>query len=101
MEKTLLYFSLNDTNRLVAPAKNFLGVDMADATTMQVSFLEEDGTADDVTVQLTVDTTNSSVKEACRALAGALAGDKKGLTIIADTENNEFLYPFTAITAIS
>lgn len=99
MANTLLYFSLDADERGVYPAKNFLGCDMADASTMQLSFLEEDGTADAVIVKLTI--ASGKAKEACEALAGALAGQKKGLTIIADTENSEFLYPFTAITEIA
>ena len=103
MANTLLYFSKNANERGVYPAKNFLGVDMSDGDTMQISFLKEDGTADAAIVSLTVDTTNSSAKEACRALAGALAGQnsKRGLTIIADTENSNFLRPFTAIESIA
>ncbi len=103
MANTLLYFSKDANERGVYPAKNFLGVDMSDADTMQISFLKEDGTANAAIVSLTVDTTNSSAKEACRALAGALAGQnsKRGLTIIADTENSNFLHPFTAIESIA
>tara|TARA_Y100000004_G_C8918280_1_gene414147 strand:- start:1090 stop:1401 length:312 start_codon:yes stop_codon:yes gene_type:complete len=103
MANTLLYFSKDANERGVYPAKNFLGVDMSDADTMQISFLKEDGTANAAIVSLTVDTTNSSAKEACRALAGALAGQnsKRGLTIIADTENSNFLRPFTAIESIA
>jgi hypothetical protein len=101
MENTLLYFSRDDNERAVYPAKNFLGCDMSDADTMQVSFLKEDGSADAAIVSLTVDTTNASAKEAAKALAGALAGGKRGLTIIADTENSKFLFPFTAIEGIA
>ena len=103
MANTLLYFSKDANERGVYPAKNFLGVDMSDGDTMQISFLKEDGTADAAIVSLTVDTTNSSAKEACRALAGALAGQnsKRGLTIVADTENSNFLRPFTAIESIT
>ena len=98
-----MYFSKDSIELGVYPAKNFLGVDMSDGDTMQISFLKEDGTADAAIVSLTVDTTNSSAKEACRALAGALAGQnsKRGLTIIADTENSNFLRPFTAIESIA
>jgi len=103
MANTLLYFSKDDNERGVYPAKNFLGVDMADGDSMQISFLKEDGTADAAIVKLTVDTTNSNAKEACRALAGALAGQnsKRGLTIVADAENSNFLRPFTAIESIT
>ena len=103
MANTLLYFSKDANERGVYPAKNFLGVDMADGDSMQISFLKEDGTADAAIVSLTVYTTNSSAKEACRALAGALAGQnsKRGLTIVADAENSNFLRPFTAIESIT
>lgn len=103
MANTLLYFSKDENERGVYPAKNFLGVDMADNDSMQISFLKEDGTANAAIVKVVVDTTNSSVKEACRALAGALAGQnsKRGLTVIVDTENSNFLHPFTAIESIT
>ena len=103
MANTLLYFSKDANERGVYPAKNFLGVDMSDGDTMQISFLKEDGTADAAIVSLTVDTTNSSAKEACRALAGALAGQnsKRGLTIVAGTEEKSFLYPFISVASIT
>jgi len=99
MANTLLYFSKDANERGVYPAKNFLGVDMADGDSMQISFLKEDGTADAAIVDLTIDT--GKAKEAAEVLAGALAGQSRGLTIIADTENSNFLYPFTAIASIS
>jgi len=98
-KETMLYFSLDANERAVYPARNFLGVDMADADTMQVSFLEEDGTGDAVIVSLTI--AAGKAKEAAEVLAGALAGQSRGLTIIADTENSNFLYPFTAIESIA
>ena len=99
MANTLLYFSKDADERGVYPAKNFLGVDMTDADTMQVSFLKEDGTANAAIVSLTVAT--GKAKEAAEVLAGALAGQSRGLTIIADAENSNFLYPFTAIEGIA
>jgi len=98
-KETMLYFSKDADERAVYPARNFLGVDMADADTMQVSFLEEDGTGDAVIVSLTI--AAGKAKEAAEVLAGALAGQSRGLTIIADTENSNFLYPFTAIESIA
>jgi len=98
-KETMLYFSKDANERAVYPARNFLGIDMADADTMQVSFLEEDGTADAVIVSLTI--AAGKAKEAAEVLAGALAGQSRGLTIIADTENSKFLYPFTAIESIA
>ena len=94
----LLYFSLNDSKRAAYPAKNFLGLDMTDADTMEVSFFEEDGSNDAVTVSLTI--RSGKAKEAAEALANALAGDR-GMAIIADTDNSKFLYPFTAVEDIA
>ena len=101
MANTLLYFSKDDNERGVYPAKNFLGVDMTDATSMQISFLKEDGSADAAIVDLTI--AAGEAKLAAEVLAGALAGQSstRGLTIVADTENSKFLYPFTAIASIS
>ena len=53
-KETMLYFSLDANERGMYPAKNFLGLDMTDADTMQVSFKEEDGSADAVIVSLTI-----------------------------------------------
>ena len=99
MENTLLYFSKDADERGIYPAKNFLGCDMTDADTMQVSFLKEDGTADAAIVSLTI--AAGKAKEACEVLAGALSGQKKGLTIVADTENSKFIYPFTVVESIA
>lgn len=98
-KETMLYFSRDGDERGMYPAKNFLGLDMADADSMQVSFLEEDGSEDAVIVKLTIAT--GKAKEAAEVLAGALAGQSRGLTIIADAENNNFLYPFIAIEEIA
>ncbi len=98
-KETMLYFSLDANERGMYPAKNFLGLDMTDADTMQVSFKDKDGSADAVIVSLTI--VAGKAKEAAEVLAGALAGQSRGLTIIADTENSNFLYPFEAIASIA
>ena len=98
-KETMLYFSLDANERGMYPAKNFLGLDMTDADTMKVSFKEEDGSADAVNILLTI--AAGKAKEAAEVLAGALAGQSRGLTIIADTENSNFLYPFTVVESIS
>jgi hypothetical protein len=98
-KETMLYFSKDANERGMYPAKNFLGLDMTDADTMQVSFKEEDGSADAVIVSLTI--AAGKAKEAAEVLAGALAGQSRGLTIIADTENSNFLYPFTVVESIA
>ncbi len=95
----MLYFSRDANERAVYPARNFLGLDMTDATSMQISFLKEDGTLNAAIVDLTI--VSGKAKEAAEALAGALAGQSRGLTIVADAENSNFLYPFTAIPSIS
>jgi hypothetical protein len=98
-KETMLYFSLDANERAIYPARNFLGLDMTDADTMKVSFLKETGTADAAIVSLTI--AAGKAKEAAEVLAGALAGQSRGLTIIADTENSKFLHPFTAIESIA
>jgi len=95
----LLYFAKDFNNRAAYPARNFLGLDMTDADTMQVSFFEEDGTNDAVIVALTI--TAGKAKEAAEAIANALAGRSGGVAVIADADNSNFLYPFTAIESIS
>ena len=96
---TMLYFSLDGDERAVYPASNFLGVDLASASSMQVSFKKEDGTLNAAIVALTF---TGNVKNACQALASAMAGKLNGgLTTIADTEGGKLLHPFTAITNIS
>jgi|TARA_R110002124_G_scaffold280573_1_gene453957 hypothetical protein len=99
MANTNLYFSLDANERAIYPARNFLGLDMTDANTMQVSFKKEDGSANAAIVSLTI--AAGKAKEAAEVLAGALAGQSRGLTIIADTENSNFLYPFTVVESIA
>ena len=98
---TLLHFAKDEDEFLTVPAHTLLGVDNHSATALRVAFQEEDGTADAVSVLLTVDTTNSSLKEACEVLASALAGQSRSLTTVADSVKGKFLYPFTACTSIS
>tara|TARA_R100000458_G_C8260719_1_gene236247 strand:+ start:1004 stop:1306 length:303 start_codon:yes stop_codon:yes gene_type:complete len=99
VKETMLYFSKDDNERGVYPARNFLGIDMGDADTMQVSFKKETGAQDKAIIDLTIAT--GKAKEAAEVLAGALAGQSRGLTIIADKERSNFLYPFTAIESIA
>ena len=98
-KETMLYFSLDANERAVYPARNFLGLDMTDAVSMQVSFKKEDGTQDAAIVDLTI--AAGEAKLAAEVLAGALAGQSRGLTIVADAENSNFLYPFTEIVTIT
>ena len=98
-KENLLYFSKDANERGCYFAKNFLGCDMTDADTMQLSFSKEDGAADAAIVSLTI--AAGKAKEACEVLAGALANRGGKLTIVADTENSKFLYPFTAIEGIA
>tara|TARA_R100001510_G_scaffold57064_1_gene64009 strand:- start:1068 stop:1364 length:297 start_codon:yes stop_codon:yes gene_type:complete len=97
---TNLLFSVggNGGAAVSVPAKNFLGVDLSDADTMQVSFLEEDGTLDAVIVALTF---TGTAKAAAEALANAMAKDTRGLITVADGVNSKFLHPFTAIESIN
>ena len=100
-KQTLLYF-VKDNNEMIAlPAKNFIGAECESASTLGVSFKEEDGTATPVRIILNVDTTNSSLKEACNILASALAGRSRSLTVVSDDVNGERLYPFTNVVSIS
>jgi len=96
----ILYFGLDSNERLAVPASNFLGIDPASATQLQISFKDTDATADGAVVVLNIVST-STIKEACEVLAGALYGQSRGLTIVADTENSNFMYPFTSVTSIT
>jgi len=102
MEKqTLLTFVLNATNMITLPAKNFIGVDAGSASTLEISFFEEDGTASPVRVICEVDVTKGSLKQACETLAGALAGQSRSLTVVSDDVNAKHLFPFTGVNSIS
>ena len=97
---TNLLFSVggNGGAAVSVPAKNFLGVDLADADTMQVSFLEEDGTLDAVIVSLTF---TGTAKAAAEALADILGSGTRGLITVADGVNGVYAHPFTAIEGIA
>jgi hypothetical protein len=95
----LLYFARDNNERAAYPARNFLGLDMTDEDTMQVSFFDETGTNDAVIVALTI--TAGKAKEAAEAVANALAGRHGNMAVIADADNSNFLYPFTVIESIS
>jgi|TARA_B110000902_G_scaffold136987_1_gene158537 hypothetical protein len=99
MANTILYFSKDGDERMALPAKNFIGCDMTDANTMQVSFKKHNGELDAIIVALTIAT--GKAKEAAEVLAAALAGRSRGLTVIADHGTSTFLHPFTAIESIS
>ena len=96
----ILYFAKDNSQRLAVPASKFLGIDPAATFSMQISFKDTDATADGAVVVINIDE-SSSVKEACEVLAGALYGQSRGLTVVADTENGNFMYPFTSVTSIT
>ena len=98
-KETFLLFIKDDDESHVVPARNFLGVDAdSDTTTLQVSFLKETGSPNAAIYQLGFE---GPVKEACKALAGALAGQNRGLITVADARANKFLAPFNAIDSIT
>jgi len=99
MALPMVFFSLDNNDRLTIPSKYFIGISLGSATSMQVGFVEEDGSADSVRVYL--DFLPGKVKEASEVLAGALAGQSRGLTVVADAVTGEYLYPFTGITNIT
>lgn len=100
-KETLLYFAKNQNEQICLPARNFIGMETNAAAGVDISFMEEDGTAGKVLIDCHTNT-NSTIKEASEALAAALAGDEKGkLLIIADDVNGEYLYPFASVETIS
>ena len=98
-KENLLYFAKDSNERGLYPARNFLGCDMHDADTMQLSFSKEDGTLNAAIVALTI--VAGKAKEACEVLASVLAKRDGRLTVIADADNSKFMYPFTAIESIN
>ena len=100
-ETFLLFIKDNGDDTYAAttlPARNFLGVDAdSDTTTLQVSFLKEDGATNAAIVKLGF---TGAVKEACKALAGALAGQNRGLITVVDERASKFLHPFNALDSI-
>jgi len=98
-KETFLLFLKDDNESMLLPASNFLGVDAdTDTSTLQLSFLKEDGAADKALVTLGF---TGAVKEACKALAGALAGQNRGLITIADDRAGKHLAPFTVVDSIA
>tara|TARA_R100001443_G_scaffold381_2_gene1457 strand:+ start:113 stop:427 length:315 start_codon:yes stop_codon:yes gene_type:complete len=96
----ILYFGLDSNERLAVPASKFLGIDPGGSHSLQVSFKDTDATADGAVIVMNIDT-SSTLKEACKVLAGALYGQSRGLTVVADTENGNFMYPFISVTSIT
>tara|TARA_R100000655_G_C2870604_1_gene173317 strand:+ start:98 stop:397 length:300 start_codon:yes stop_codon:yes gene_type:complete len=92
--ENILMFAVGGNGGAAAayPARNFLGCEVFDGNTMQISFKKEDGTADAAIVSIDF----LDAHEACKALAGALAGNNRGLTIVADGNKNKVLYPFVS-----
>ena len=105
MKETLLYFAKDENERAVYPAKNFLGIDLeGDSSSLQVSFKKEDGTLDAAIVDLSLapGKPGEAMKNVAEALAGALAGNSGGLTIVADDDNGAYLHPdILAVTSIT
>tara|TARA_R100001082_G_C4316086_1_gene139021 strand:+ start:79 stop:381 length:303 start_codon:yes stop_codon:yes gene_type:complete len=100
MEKeTFLLFIKDDNESMMFPASNFLGVDAdSDTTTLQVSFLKETGGNNSAIVTLGF---TGAVKDACRALAGTLAGQNRGLITVADKRAGTYLAPFNDLDSIA
>lgn len=96
----IIYFAKDSNERLAVPASKFLGIDPASTTQLQISFKDLDATADGAVVVLNIDS-SSTIKQACEVLAGALYGQSRGLTIVADTENSNFMYPFVSVDSIT
>ena len=99
-KENLLYFNRDNNERAAFPAKNFLGCDLSDADTIQISFKDLDGSATPSIVSLNIKSA-AHVKEACEVLTSVLAKNNGRLTVVADEEAEEYLYPFTAINSIS
>ena len=98
-KETFLLFIKDENESMVAPASRFLGVDAdSDTTTLQVSFEKETGSANAAIIKLGF---TGTVKEACKALAGALAGQNRGLITIADDRAGKHLAPFTVVDSIT
>ena len=100
-KQTLLYFAKNATEQICLPAKAFMGMEPNAAAGVDISFMEEDGSAGKVLMDCHINS-SSTIKEASEALAAALAGDEKGkLLTIADDVNGVYLYPFVSCETIS
>ena len=96
--ENFLHFYKDEDENAFIPASGFLGVDAnADTSTLEVQFRDLDGT--DSNTKVTLGFTGGH-KEACEALANALAGDKLVVTV-ADAKAGIFLHPFNAIDSIA
>jgi len=100
-KQTLLYFAKDADEQICLPARNFIGMETNAAAGVDISFMEEDGTAGKVLIDCHINS-DITIKEASKALAAALAGDEKGkLLTIADDVNGVYLYPFVSCETIS
>ena len=100
-KQTLLYFAKDADEQICLPARNFIGMEPNAAAGVDISFMEEDGTAGKVLIDCHIDS-NSTIKEASKQLAAALAGEEKGkLLTIADDVNGVYLHPFVSCETIS
>jgi len=100
-KQTLLYFAKDEDEQICLPAKAFMGMEPNSAAGVDISFMEEDGTAGKVLIDCHINS-DITIKEASKALAAALAGDEKGkLLTIADDVNGVYLYPFVSCETIS
>jgi len=100
-KQTLLYFAKDADEQICLPARNFIGMEPNAAAGVDISFMEEDGTAGKVLIDCHIDS-SKTIKEASKQLAAALAGDKKGsLITVADDVNGVHLFPFVSCQTIS
>jgi hypothetical protein len=98
-KETYLLFQKSKTVARTLPVSTFIGVDAdSDTTTLDVNFQKEDGTATPVVIQLGF---SGDVKEACKALASAMAGQNRGLITVANDLTEEYLHPFNVIDSIT
>lgn len=94
-----LHFWKDEDESAYMPASSFLGVDAdTDTGTIEIHFRDIDGT--DSTWKVKVGFPPGEHVEACKALAGALAGDKLVVTV-ADKGAGVYLHPFNNIWSVS
>jgi len=97
-KETYLLFQKSNAKTHMVPASNFLGVDAdTDTSTLQVNFQKETGAGDAAIIVLGF---IGDVKDACEALAGAMAGQNRGLITVANDLTGEYLYPFNVVDNI-
>lgn len=98
-DSNLLHFTKDANDGRTALARNFLGAELTSSTGMQISFNEEDGTLDAMTIAMTF---TGPPKEAYKALAGALGRRSRGtLTVVGDVQQGTFISPFNGISSIT